>query len=220
MEFYRNAKNNDNIRLEPRLQLYCEQLIAKKNNPMYPNISLERRFNISDNDLVKIRNYYKGESIYNSKNTKKYNDMIKQENIKFVGDYYKESDIYNNLKKKQKKDKIALKKLNKYKVEPNDYLINDIGIDNIHNLTDNIFYDNEPTTKTSKEIPFINNNLNEYNIDIETEIRNANLNTNEKLYESTFEYQFPPDFGIDNEIPIQTMVPIASRLSNKKLVYK
>lgn len=104
------------ISLEPRLQEYLSKKQYYQENNITPTISIEKQFQVTDNDIQRIRDYMRGKQIYSKKNQDRYtssgSDSNKQDWIKqFAPPMSKEQfddKRFDKLKLKQQKDKDAL----------------------------------------------------------------------------------------------------------------
>lgn len=121
-----NLFDCNGIYLEPRLQEYIKKKKYYKENRIETEIPLEKEFNITKEDLRKIKALLRGDKdIYNHKKQDEYTDYVEMTGFEMDPDkMYKSDPRFSRYLKKVKRDKDALKQR-----------------DNVYNLDEN-YYDN------------------------------------------------------------------------------
>lgn len=105
---YYDCYTNDKITLEPRLMEYIKKKKYFQENRI-DNDTLDKEFAITDNDLMKIRSYFRKDS---SKKTKmydpeKYKDFVDATDSSFPSSEFKKDHRFDRLKIKQQRNKDA-----------------------------------------------------------------------------------------------------------------
>jgi hypothetical protein len=107
---------DENIMFDPRLQEYMKKKIYYKKNNINPCISLELEYNITHEDLEKIKKYYKPNNkkpFPNDPNHHKFKIMYKQQ----IHNEPLKKCPYNNLQHSPITEPV-INKINKYKEKP------------------------------------------------------------------------------------------------------
>ena len=112
MEDFKNIDLDNNLTFEPRLQEYLKRISNYQRNNIQPSSNLEKEFNITREDKLKIKAFLSGKKdIYSLESHDKYTDNA---NTGFAIKYddYKNDPRYERLQKKIQRDKDAIN--NKY----------------------------------------------------------------------------------------------------------
>jgi len=130
-----NFQCDNNIQLEPRLQEYIKKKNFYRANNMETEVSFEKEFCITDEDLLRIKYFLKGEkNIYNYENQGKFIKKASPCVFEDPDKLYKSDPRYQKILKKVRKDKEANNlrknygKLNKdYEKSFNPITVNDMS---------------------------------------------------------------------------------------------
>lgn len=135
-----NFECKNGIYLEPRLQEYIKKKIYYKKNRISPVVPLEQEFNISQEDIRRLKAFKSGDNdIYNYKRQGKFLDKDEEPKFEFDPDEMYKSDIrYHRFAKKLDKDKEAMKQRYNYDNFDQDY-------EKAFNPITNFWDDNENT---------------------------------------------------------------------------
>lgn len=175
-----NFECNNGMYLEPRLQEYIKKKICYKKNRINPVVPLEQEFNISREDMKRLKDFKSGDKdIYNHKTQDKYMEKIDGPYFEFDPDeVYKSDPRYHRFIKKKKRDKEAMRQRHNYGLEE-DY-------ENAFSpITD---FMNENTRLTD----MTDNNLNNINFREDPNLldgRDFNLNLNSKRIRTVNKYE-------------------------------
>ena len=112
MEDFRNIDLDNNLTFEPRLQEYLKKLSYYRKNKIQPTNNLEREFNITKEDKLRIKAFLSGrKDIYSIESQDRYSSQ-EESGFSIKYDDYKNDPRYERLQKKIQRDKDAVN--NKY----------------------------------------------------------------------------------------------------------
>lgn len=113
-----NFECKNGIYLEPRLQEYLKKKMYYKKNKINPGIPLEREFNISSEDVRRLKAFRSGDKdIYNHKKQDNFLDEYPEPTFDFDPDKaYKSDPRFHRFSKKMKRDKEAMRQRHNYDV--------------------------------------------------------------------------------------------------------
>lgn len=101
--------------LEPRLQQYIEKKKYYKKHNIETESSLEKEYNISNNDIRLIKDYMNGKKNYYKHDKKdQYLDLIDTTGQKFAGMNFKDDERYKRFQKKMERNKTATQQRHNY----------------------------------------------------------------------------------------------------------
>ena len=143
-----NFQCKNGIYLEPRLQEYIKKKMYYKKNRISPVVPLEQEFNISQEDVRRLKALKSGDNdIYNYKTQNKFLDEDEEPKFDFDPDEVYKSDIrYHRFAKKLKRDKDAMKQRHNHDGLDNDF-------ENAFNPITNFWNENENSRLLDIENP-------------------------------------------------------------------
>ncbi len=146
MEDFKNINLDNNLTFEPRLQEYLKKLIYYRKNNIQPSSDLEREFNITKEDKIKIKAFLSGKKdIYSKESHDKYS-VVEDTGFEIKYDDFKKDPRYERLQKKIQRDKDANNNRYNYGQGPEitGYNNNFSGTDFITDEEPNHFLDSKP----------------------------------------------------------------------------
>jgi hypothetical protein len=193
-----NFELNTIAKIEPRLVEYIKKKKFYKENNIDDHL-IEKEFNISKYDILKIKNYFKGNK---AKKYTDYTEMVEPDRSGFASDELKKDHRFERLKIKQKRDKEAKEQRGNYDIMAREY---DMYRDDRKFAS---AYGNDFKTRFNPEVWFENNNENQ-DIESDEEMENPNELNRKSNKKNTHEQSVS-----DNEI-----VDMRRRYSNPN-IYK
>jgi hypothetical protein len=143
MENYKNEICNDDIMLDPRLRNYIQYRKAYERDCIDTGVSLEKMFQISNEDLQTIRQFTRGKrDFYTLKKLgSSQANFIKPIKQKFenINEKFKKDPHYKKLQEKMQKNRDAQKQRTNYSTIKNNY---------------NMYSDNELTDRTKLNVKY------------------------------------------------------------------
>jgi hypothetical protein len=108
MEDFKNIDLDNNLTFEPRLQEYLKKMAYYKKNNIQPSSNLDREFNITREDKLRIKAFLSGKKdIYSIESRDKY-AVNEDTGFAIKYDDYKKDPRYERLQKKLQRDKDAI----------------------------------------------------------------------------------------------------------------
>lgn len=101
---YQSCERDDDIQLEPRLSEFLKKKKYFANNRIEMH-NIEKEYDITERDMMKIRAYMRGDKKQNNNST--YSDMIDPSEADFPSSKFKKDARLDRIKKKQKTEESA-----------------------------------------------------------------------------------------------------------------
>ena len=186
MEDFKNIDLDNNLTFEPRLQEYLKRVSNYKKNNIEPSSNLEREFNITREDKLKIRAFLSGKKdIYSIESQDKYTPSD-DSGFSIRYDDYKKDPRYERLQQKLQRDKDAIN--NKYSYGTGSEITGcrtSSKTGNMSNfMTDTEYRKNQESNQFLDAKPFVSDHY-----------LNVRNNKNERTYDS-----FPPNIQYNQSL--------------------
>lgn len=154
------------IFIEPRLQEYLNKKNYFEKNNIDPSFSLEKEYNITNEDKKLIKEHLKGnKNIYRFGNKDQYLDLIDTVGQKFPTSDFKQDERYQRFKKKMQRTKDAAKQRHNYSQwddgftkilpeEENKFMLNYPNNQKFNTPTRDDIYENQRIQNNMYDAPF------------------------------------------------------------------